>query len=425
MGAILAITRHAHPRPSLAHAALWSLRAAVGLPSGGLGHSASHLAAVGLPLLGVGVVASAMAILLRPRAEGVLRHPGDDDRARQIVERYGSDTLAYFALRDDKSHFVHGDVLVAYRQLWNVALVSGDPIGPAEQVPEAFGEFVRQCRSNGWGVAVLAGGEPATELYRANGLRRIYLGDEAILDPTGFSLEGKPIRKVRQSCHRLERAGYTLQFLRGDEVDRSLTQELEDISLSWRGETGERGFTMALGRLPSPRDPKCITAVARYSHGRAQAFLHVVPVFGSGPGASLDLMRRRPQTPNGLTEWMLAMTTIELGHLGIERFSMNFATFGRLLQEGAQLSKLERVGRWWVRRLNRFFQIESLLRFNEQLHPTWEPRFIYYEGVSALPRVALAYLEAESFLRVPLVGSRAELRRRLTQPEGHVLVEPI
>ena len=74
---------------------------------------------------------------------------------------------------------------------------------------------------------------------------------------------------------------------------------------------------------------------------------------------------------------------------------------------------------------NRFFQIESLLRFNEQLHPTWEPRFIYHEGVSALPRVALAYLEAESFLRVPLVGSRAELRRRLTQPEGHVLVEPI
>ena len=44
---------------------------------------------------------------------------------------YGSDTLAYFALRDDKSFFFSSDgqVLIAYTYLGGFALVSGDPIG--------------------------------------------------------------------------------------------------------------------------------------------------------------------------------------------------------------------------------------------------------------------------------------------------------
>jgi hypothetical protein len=39
------------------------------------------------------------------------------------------------------------------------------------------------------------------------------------------------------------------------------------------------------------------------------------------------------------------------------------------------------------------------------------PRYIYYEAALSLPRVVLAYLEAEGFLRLPLVGARGRLRR--------------
>ena len=46
-------------------------------------------------------------------------------------------------------------------------------------------------------------------LYRRAGMRAMYLGDEAIVDTRTFSLEGRAIRKVRQSVHRLEAAGFT------------------------------------------------------------------------------------------------------------------------------------------------------------------------------------------------------------------------
>src|SRR5205823_3674755 len=243
-------------------------------------------------------------------------------RTRDLIRRYGSDTLAYFALREDKNHFFEGEAVLSYRYLWNLALVSGDPIGRPEDVPAAIEGFVRHARSLGWGVAVLAGGGEWAEAYGRVGLRAFYLGEEAVLDPKAFSLEGRRIRKVRQSCHRMERLGYRLQFLSDDDVDPDLEDALNAVTDSWRGRAPERGFTMALGRRPSPQDAECLTVVARDAGGRAMGFLHLVPCYGPDPGFSLDQMRRRPATPNGLTEWMVAMTALELGRLGYRRFSL-------------------------------------------------------------------------------------------------------
>jgi lysyl-tRNA synthetase class 2 len=50
---------------------------------------------------------------------------------------------------------------------------------------------------------------------------------------------------------------------------------------------------------------------------------------------------------------------------------------------------------------SRWFQIESLYRFNAKFRPVWEPRFVCYPGAADIPRVALAALEAEAFLMWP------------------------
>ena len=89
--------------------------------------------------------------------------------------------------------------------------------------------------------------------------------------------------------------------------------------------------------------------------------------------------------------------------LGVERVSLNFAVFRSALARG------ERIGaspgtRAWRRVLlvaSRWAQIESLYRFNGKFQPVWEPRFILYPDVGDLPRVAVAYLEAEAFISYP------------------------
>ena len=413
---VVALMAHAssiQPHPSVSDAAIASFRGMFGLSlrlrmTGATGRWIPGL----LPLLGVVAAVSAFATALRPVVEDLRHSPAATDAASEIVRRFGSDTLSYFALRRDKSYFFHGRSFIAYRYLWNLGLVSGDPIGPVEERQQVMEAFVKHARGMGWNVAVLAGSQEMGSTYRELGLRSFYLGDEAILNPRTFSLEGRPIRKVRQSGHRMAKAGYTLEFLADTDVTPDLHDALARIALEWRGRAPDRGFTMSLDRLPSPTDPDATTVVARDSGGRARGYLHLVPCFGASRGYSLDQMRRRVETPNGLTEWMIAETTLELGRRGIERFSLNFAVRGKLFDSAADLSLLQRIEAALLRRLNPFFQIERLRDFNAKFFPVWAPRYIYYEAALSLPRVALAYLEAEAFVRMPLVGARGRLRRR-------------
>jgi lysyl-tRNA synthetase class 2 len=53
-----------------------------------------------------------------------------------------------------------------------------------------------------------------------------------------------------------------------------------------------------------------------------------------------------------------------------------------------------------------------LQRFNEKFDPGWVPRYVYHEALGSLPRVALAYLEAEAITRTPIIGCEGSLRRR-------------
>src|SRR5205823_8767268 len=138
---------------------------------------------------------------------------------------------------------------VAYKVVGGVAIVSGDPIGPPERFAELVGSFLRFARTRDWRVAILGASEAALGVYRSHGLHALYHGDEAVIDTAAFTLEGRPIRKVRQSVHRLERAGYAAAALRPSEIDSSLRHELEEVARSWRGRQPERGFVMALDAL--------------------------------------------------------------------------------------------------------------------------------------------------------------------------------
>src|SRR5207253_2138327 len=98
--------------------------------------------------------------------------------------------------------------LLAYRVVGGVAIVSGDPVGPCEEFPALVRRFIEFAHERDWRIAILGASEARLELYRAHGLHALYHGDEAIVDTAAFSLDGRAIRKVRQSVHRLTRAGY-------------------------------------------------------------------------------------------------------------------------------------------------------------------------------------------------------------------------
>jgi lysyl-tRNA synthetase class 2 len=369
---------------------------------------------VGAVLLGLGLMTALAAIYLALRPPEPHPQLTDDDEAamRSMLIRE-PDSLGYFNLRKDKS-VVWSDsskAAIAYRVVSGVMLASGDPLGDSEAWPGAITNFLSEAERHAWTPAVIGCSEHAGKIWcRLTGFSALELGDEAVVDVASFSLEGREMRNVRQMVKRIERAGYTTEVLRADSVSEGERRRALVDADAWRGTETERGFSMALGRLVDPLDPDCVFVVARQD-GVMRAFLQFVPW---GPdGMSLDVMRRDRTADAGVNELLIVDALRSCPQLGVNRVSLNFAAFRSTLERGERLGAGPFLRAWRTVLLfaSRWFQIESLYRFNAKFQPIWVPRFVVYPTTRDLPRIVLAAFEAEAFLAWPrlrwLSGTRS------------------
>jgi len=340
-------------------------------------------------------------VLFRPLAVPRVL-PGIEVRraARDVVRRHGSDTLAYFKLRRDQHYLFSPDrqAFLGYRVEAGVLLVSGDPVGPEAAIPSLLRELSLFAETRGLRLAALGAGELIRPLWEQLGLRSMYLGDEAVVETGSFSLEGRAIRKVRQSVTRLEKHGYRAELVRLGQLSDAELAELEAVSVSWRRGDVERGFTMSLDELRREDHGDSLVVLGRDAEGHIGGFLHFAPSYGRA-AVSLSLMRRRLDTPNGLMEFLVARGLELLRERGVEEASLNFAAFARFVH--APRGWGERVAGRGLLIADACFQIERLHRFNAKFFPRWEPRYLMYERVQALPRVGLAALWVEGQLPKP------------------------
>ncbi|HYT25639.1 MAG TPA: phosphatidylglycerol lysyltransferase domain-containing protein, partial [Actinomycetota bacterium] len=343
----------------------------------------------------VGMLAAAARVL----APALARRVADPGLAAAVAA--SDDSLAYFALRDDRATVRAGDAVVAYGTVGTVALAAGDPLGPWTQWPRAVDAFMAEAAAQGRIAAVLGCGAEAARVYAAAGLHVAYLGDEALLDLERFTLDGRALRIARQSWNRARRAGFESVVCRSSELAPDAVASLRELSERWRGGAAERGFSMALGRLFDPRDGQTLVVAARDADGRPQGFLHFVP--WGADGASLDVMRRDPEAPAVLNDFLVVEAARRLPEVGVRRLSLNFSFLRAVLAAGAEpdVPVRLRAVRWLLRRLSHPFQIETLYRFNKKFGPTWHPRYVAVEVLEELPRIALAALRAEGLLQPP------------------------
>ena len=349
----------------------------------------------------------ALYLWLRPLARKGDHTEEERVIARRVVRDQGRDSLAYFALRRDKNYMFSPSrrALLAYRVVNGTALISGDPIGDPTEIVDLLHEFRRMAHASGWRVASLGTSEALVGAYRSKGFHAVYLGDEAVVRPEKFSLEGRPIRKVRQSVSRLRKAGYGVRVLRVDEADADLRREIASVSAEWRGRWPERGFTMAMDALWDY--PESILVLAEDPAGAIGGFLHLVPS-PACEGWSLATMRRRRDTPNGLMEFLI-VEAIEWGReRSVQELSLNFAVFAKALRADETSPLGLRAVRVVLLRFDRFFQLERLHSFNRKFFPEWRPRYVCIERWTDVPLVALAYLQVEQLLTPPGPWVRSE-----------------
>ncbi|WP_295626681.1 bifunctional lysylphosphatidylglycerol synthetase/lysine--tRNA ligase LysX [uncultured Corynebacterium sp.] len=385
---------------------LWALNKIVGLslvdPRVFSGRPPTWVDVV-LGIFGALAIIAATYVLLRSQSGRNALTSDDETALRALLTRWGDDdSLGYFATRRDKS-VVYADsglAAVTFRVEVGVALASGDPVGDPEEWDSAIAAFLARAEEFGWTPAAMGASVEGARAYRRHGLMEFHLGDEAVLDTSTFRLSGPDRKSVRQAVQRARNAGATVRIRRHGDLSAEELAAVSDDADAWRDTTDERGFSMALGRLGDPADAECLL-VETLVDDRRVALLSFSP--WGRTGASLDLMRRAPQAPNGSVELMVTELCRAGDDVGVARISLNFAVFREVFasEEELGVGPVRRTWRLLLVFLSRFWQMETLYRSNDRYGPEWVPRYLCYPAPRSVARVAMASGIAEGFIPWP------------------------
>ena len=328
-----------------------------------------------------------LAVMLRrashPDAGANLVDPTTYDRALDIVERFGGDTLDYTALRDDKSHLFAGEGLISYTVAESTMLIAPDPICPPDERVAVWASALDHADTHDWDIAVLGAVPSWLPIYHAAGLHDVYIGDEAILDCARFDLEAPERVGLRAVVADLAADGYRVEIRWSHEVESPLRERLVDLAEEATSRHSHHRATTNVGRVLDARDHQTVVAVC-FGPGSDEpvAMVHYVPAPTIG-GYSLDVADRAPSgAPAGVIHLLLIETIAWLRDHGYTSLGLNVVA-------PVEAESAERlVGpRYPGHRMFARFEPSRTLLTRDQIDtyydPSWRPRYIVTDTLRA------------------------------------------
>ncbi len=111
--------------------------------------------------------------------------------------------------------------------------------------------------------------------------------------------------------------------------------------------------------------------------------MNVLPAYSSSVG-NFDLMRRRPDAPNGVMEYLVVALIHRFRAEGRTGMTLGLAPLANIDGDGIP----DRALRLLYDRGTKVFNYQGLHHFKEKWNPVWEPRYLAYRSDTELPRIA-------------------------------------
>jgi phosphatidylglycerol lysyltransferase len=327
--------------------------------------------------------------LFRPVFYQFRTQPQEIELAKHILRHHGRSSLDFFKARPDKSLYfsTDGQCFLAYRVGGRFAMVLGDPVGPESAIEALARGFMRYCEDNGWGLAFHQVLPDFLGVYQGLGLRKLKVGDDAIVDLAGFTLEGKSAKEFRSKVNQLEKAGVHATY-HEPPIPSRLMAEIREVSDEWLQIPGRRERRFALGMFDEEYLSSTPVFTAADASGRVLAFVNVIPSYRKGE-TTIDLMRRRTDAPNGIMDYVFVKLFLRNRELGFERFNLGMAPMAGF-HEREEATPEERAIHAFFQHLNFLFSFKGLHAYKAKFATSWEPRYLIYRSILDLPQVARA-----------------------------------
>ncbi len=346
------------------------------------------ISAVGITSIAVGIYN-----LFRPIAYILRTRPQERAEVKTIVEKFGRSDMDFFKTSSDKSYFFSAghQSVIAYKTVGGIALALGDPVGPNAQLPQLIKDFLAFCNTLGWRPVFVSVSVELQQVYKNLELKRIKIGEEAIIDLDYFLTETIRKKDYRRVLKKFDELGYTAIFSNPPQ-DQNLVASLFEVNKSWLTLEGRRDMAFALGKFETNYITQSPIFYITDPTGKIIAFVNEIPAYQQGM-ANIDLMRHVREIPNGMMDYLFAKYFINLKERGFEKFNLGLAPLAGYSPEkgsyGEQL--IYRI----INYLDRFFSFSGLRSYKQKFDPVWQSSYLVYQGNPvALVPIALAIQKA-------------------------------
>ncbi len=348
-----------------------------------LGNAPRYLRAT-VGAIGLTIIFGFLKLMRPSKIKPVPPNNDEIDSAKQIIElsHYTESNLALtrdktLLFNEQKTSFVMYSV---EGRSW-VAL--GDPIGKSTDMPELIWQYRELCdEHDAWAVFYQVR-EEYLSLYLDLGLTLLKLGEEARVPLSTFTMEGGSRKAMRYQHKKLQRDGYSFHILSEEEAWNHI-DEFKAISDSWLKEksTKEKGFS--LGFFNKDYLKNFPFAVIQ-QNDQIVAFANIWTSYNKSE-LSLDLMRKLPDVPNGIMDFIFIELMLWGQQEGYEWFNLGMAPLSGL--ENHELAPLwNKMASLIYTHGEHFYNFQGLRQYKNKFDPVWKPKYLACPGGLALPRV--------------------------------------
>jgi lysylphosphatidylglycerol synthetase-like protein (DUF2156 family) len=370
---------------------------------------------------GIGIVFWTVsgALVLR----SFLKHPASADgtdlaRARTVLRSGTGSPLSWMTTWPQNRYWFapDGSGYVAYRLISGVALALGPPVGQVAHYRNYVEGFTRFCSDNAWTPCFYSAGQDLREITDAMGWGSVEVAQQTMIPLPSLTFSGKQFQPIRAALNRASKEDIRAEWFNYLTAPTRIRQQMEALSEEWIADRKlpELGFT--LGGIAELQDPEVRCLLAFDANQALQGFTSWLPIYRNGriEGWTVDLMRRRRNGGFAKTmEFLIATAALTFRDEGYDYLSLSGVPLVRPEEKADETTTLGRILEWGGGILEPVYGFRSLLAFKSKFGPLYEPLFLVYLDLAALPNIANAI--ARAYLGDISLPQRLALARRLVR----------
>ncbi|MBC8984386.1 lysylphosphatidylglycerol synthetase family protein [Pedobacter sp. N36a] len=314
--------------------------------------------------------------LIRPYISRDETEEAEFDRANQLLEKFGNSGIDYFKTYQDKLIYFSESMegFVAYRIAGNFAVVLECPVTAIENRRAFIKDFDQYCFENGMKSLYYRVPEESLEDFFALGKKRLFLGQEGLVDLTSFSLEGGSKKSIRNALKKVSDQGYQTKIYEAPIKD-GLLQKIKSVSDGWLEDMDreELVFSQGIFNWEELKGQTIITV--ENAEEKIVAFMNVIPDYAAGEG-TYDLIRKTSDAPNGIIDFIMVALFQHLKAEGFTKVNLGFAPMSGLIDPH---NFPERSMKFAYEKIRSFSHYKGLRASKEKFAPEWQNRYLIYD----------------------------------------------